>query len=60
MMTKSEYVKKIKDLTSTMTEIQIGELGGFINYEAYVKMTKEQQINLAIASSRKNHTETIL
>jgi hypothetical protein len=60
MMTKSEYVKKIKDLTSTMTEIQIGEMGGFISYDEYVKMTKEQKVNLAIASSRKNHTETIL
>jgi hypothetical protein len=60
MMTKSEYTKKIKDLTSTMTEIQIGEMGGFISYDEYVKMTKEQKVNLAIASSRKSHTETIL
>jgi len=37
MMTKTEYAKKIEGLRASMTEIQIGEMGGFITYEEYVK-----------------------
>ena len=37
MMTETEYAKKIEGLRASMTEIQIGEMGGFITYEEYVK-----------------------